>query len=147
MRLDQVQPLQRRVVAGIVEVLLPSAPALSAEARVRVSAAATRFVVLEIDGIPTFLRVPYLVAILGFQLVALLRYGTVFTRLSPERQRDYVALWTDSPIGVMRDFLKLIRGCSLLAYFDHPEVRFLLEQGRHSKSRAVRQEMRMEAGK
>jgi hypothetical protein len=134
MRLDRVLPLQRRVLAGIVDTLLPSAPALQPEARTRVAAAATRFVVVEVESIPTFLRLPYLLAIVGFQLVSLLRYGLPFTRLSAEKQRAYVALWTDSPIGVMRDFLKLIRGCSLLAYFDHPEVRFLLEQGRQTAS-------------
>jgi hypothetical protein len=130
MRLDRVLPFQRRVLAGIVDTLLPPAPALDDEARRRVSAAATRFVVIEVESIPTFLRLPYLFAILGFQLLAVARYARPFTALPVEKQNAYVRLWTNSPIGVMRDFLKLIRGCSLLAYFDHPEVRSLLQQGR-----------------
>ena len=138
MRLDQVRPLQRRVLAGIVDTILPPAPALQPEARKRVAAAATRFVVIEVESIPTFLRLPYLFAILGFQLLSVARYGVAFTGLPAEKQNAYVGLWTNSPIGVMRDFLKLIRGCSLLAYFDHPEVRYLLEQDRQTRHAEVR---------
>ena len=138
MRLDRVRPGQRRTVAAIVDRLLPSAPQLPAEARRRVAEASTRFVVVEIESIPPFLRLPYLLAVVGFEWVAVLRYGRPFSRLAAEAQRAYLALWSDFPIGTPRDFVKLIRGCALLAYFDHPEVRAALERGRRAADEPVR---------
>lgn len=138
MKLDRLSRGQRRTVAAIVDRLLPSAPELAAEARRRVAEASTRFVAVEIESIPRFLRVPYLLAVLGFEWLALLRYGRPFSRLAAERQRAYLALWSDFPIGPPRDFVKLIRGCALLAYFDHPEVRAALERDRHAADEPVR---------
>lgn len=138
MRFDRIRPGQRRTVAAIVGQLLPSAPELPEDARRRVVEASTRFVVVEIESIPRFLRVPYLLAVVGFEWLALLRYGRPFSRLAAERQRLYLSLWSDFPIGPPRDFVKLIRGCSLLAYFDHPEVRAALERGRHAPEEPVR---------
>lgn len=138
MRFDRVRPGQRRTVAAVVERLLPAAPQLPAEARRRVAEASTRFVVVEIESIPRFLRLPYLLACVGFEWLAVLRYGRPFSRLSLEAQQSYLSLWSDFPVGPPRDFVKLIRGCALLAYFDHPEVRAALERERRAVDEPVR---------
>ena len=57
----------------------------------------------------------------------MLRFGRRFVALDAERRAAYVALWSDSPIGAMRNFVKLIRGCALLAYYDHPALLEALE--------------------
>lgn len=90
----------------------------------------TRFVALQVENIPAYLRLPYLLAITGFQWLPLLRWGRPFTHLPEKAQRDYLKLWSDGPVGVTRDFVRLIRGCALLAYFDHPQTRLALEPGR-----------------
>jgi hypothetical protein len=121
-RIGRVPQGSRRVVAAVVELLLPPFPALEAQVRVAVVGEATRFAIAQIENIPTFLRLPYLLAITGFQWLAVLRFGRPFLRLPRPRQDAYLALWSDSPIAPMRDFVRLIRGCVVLAYFDHPEV-------------------------
>jgi hypothetical protein len=82
-----------------------------------------RFVALQVENIPTYLRVPYLVAVAGFQWLPVLRFGRRFLSLPLESQRSYLALWSESPLAPMRDFIRLIRNCALLAYYDHPDVR------------------------
>ena len=130
MRLARVLPMQRRVLAAVVDRLLPPAPVLSTEVRARVAGEATRFVVMEVESIPKFIRLPYLTAILVFDWLAVLRYARRYTRLPSESQQAYLSFWSNSPIGPFRDFVKLIRGCALLAYFDHPEVRGALDRER-----------------
>ena len=128
--LDRVLAPQRRVVAAIVERLLPPAPTLAPEIRQMVAAHATRFVVIEIESIPRFLRAPYLAAIFVFEWLAAARYLRPYTRLGVEAQQAYLDFWSNNPLGPLRDFVKLIRGCALLAYFDHPAVRGALDRER-----------------
>jgi hypothetical protein len=121
------------VLARIVELLVPATPGLEPADRRPVRAEATRFVVAQIESIPTFLRVPYLAAIVAFDVVAVARYGRTFLRLDEPRQHAYLALWTNSPIAQMRDFVKPIRSCALLAHFDHATVRAALESARDER--------------
>lgn len=144
-KIGRVPQGSRRVVAAIVELLLPPFPALEAQARLGVVGEATRFAIAQIENIPTFLRLPYLLAITGFQWLAVLRYGRPFLRLSRPRQDAYLALWSDSPIAPMRDFVRLIRGCVVLAYFDHPEVARALRAERGADARGAEQTRRVAA--
>ena len=76
----------------------------------------------QITGMPPYLRWPYQLAITAFDLLPLLRFGSRFVELDRKQRSSYLAVWTDAPIAVMRDFVKLVRNCALLAYFDHPMV-------------------------
>ncbi len=114
---------QRQLVAKIVGLVLPERPALSAPERERVHSAVSGFVASQIEALPTFLALPYRVALLAFQLLSTLRYGRRFDGLNEASQAAYLALWSDGPVAPARDFTKLIRSCALLAYFDHPDVR------------------------
>lgn len=131
MNVGHLSETQERVLAGIAALLAPEQPRLDGATQSRVSRYVTRFVALQVENIPTYLRVPYLVAITGFQWLPVLRYGRRFLDLPVEAQRNYLALWSDGPLGPMRDFVRLVRGCALLAYYDHPDVRAALEAGRH----------------
>lgn len=116
------------IVTAIVADLLPSHPALDAGERAAVAADAVAFVVAQVRGLPEFLRLPYGAAAFAFDGLAILRWGRTFRGLDGARRRAYVALWTGSPLGATRNFLKLIRSCTLLAYYDHPIVRARLER-------------------
>ncbi len=109
-------------VAGIVDCLIPSFPRLDAGTRAAIMADVTRFVGSQISALPEFLRVPYELALTAFELLPVLRWGRPFGALAPERRAAYVALWSDARIGAMRNFVKLVRGCALLAYYDHPDL-------------------------
>ncbi len=111
-----------RVLSEIVRLLVPSYPKVDPAVKARVHADVTAFVVSQIEAMPSFLRLPYKLALITFNLLPLFWRGRPFVALPAAAQTAYVALWSDGPIGAMRDFVKLIRSCALLAYFDHPEV-------------------------
>jgi len=145
MKIDRVLPSQRRVLAAVVDLLLPPSPELEAQTRRRVAEDATRFVVVEVESMPKFLRMPYLLAIVAFQWSAMARYARPCSRLASEQRQAYLSLWSHSRVGPLRDFVKLIRSCALLAYFDHPEVRAVLERGRAAHLAAHEERLRMVA--
>jgi len=129
---------ERRSIAtvrDIVTTMMPSYPELGRDARDQISSALTRYVTNQIAAMPTFLRIPYSVALLAFELLPLARYGRRFGRLQPDARAAYVAWWSDSPVSAMRDFVKLIRSTSLLVFFDHPLVRAQLDRERRTGSR------------
>jgi hypothetical protein len=115
-------PRRERTVAGIVACLAPPVPALDAAARAAVLADVTRFVSAQILALPDFLRIPYQLALVGFDWLAVLRWGRPFCALDDERRAAWVALWSDTRLALPRSFLRLIRGCALLAWYDHPAL-------------------------
>ena len=80
------------------------------------------FVEEQVRGMPAHLRLPYRAALWAFQWMALRQYGRPYTLLDPVKQRDYISVWIHSTVGFKRDFIKLMRSCALLQYYDHPEV-------------------------
>jgi hypothetical protein len=123
----------RRVVSEIVRLLTPRYPALDAESQAHVHGEVVRFVSAQIGALPDFLRGPYLLAIRMFDLLPLVRYGRRFVALREDAKAAYLALWSEGKLPPMRNFVKLIRGCALLAYFDHPIVTRALEAERASR--------------
>ena len=106
----------------MVQLIVPSYPDLGESERSQVHVAVTDFVASQIDGLPVHLGVPYRWALTAFEWLGVLRFGTRFSDLDPSAQEAYLKLWSEFPIGPPRDFVKLIRSCALLAYFDHPLV-------------------------
>ena len=110
----------------MVERLVSSYPEVAASKRNVVLTDVTRYVTSQIRSMPGFLRLPYRLALAAFNLLPILRYARTFVGLDPATQDAYLALWSDGPLASMRDFVKLIRSCALLAYFDHPLVMKML---------------------
>lgn len=115
--------VHRRVVTEIVAEVVPAYPELDHATRVRVCADVTDFVESQISALPPFLRVPYQLAIGAFQLLPVLRYGRTFGGLGTEARQRCLAFWSAGTLPFTAEFTKVIRSCSLLAYFDHPDVR------------------------
>ena len=123
-------PLSRTrtsVVAGIIGAIAPVYPDLEEAVRLSVHQDVTRYVTSQIQSMPSFLRLPYKLALTVFNWLAIVPYRRRFIHLPLAVQISYLAKWSDGPIGVTRDFVKLIRSCALLAYFDHPLVTQQLE--------------------
>jgi hypothetical protein len=118
------------VVGEIINVLLPGYPVLDTAGRAAVEGDVTRYVASQIESMPGFLRLPYKLALFGFELLPLLRRGKRFGRLRDADRARYLAFWNDAPLAPMRDFVKLIRSSALLVYFDHPAVMQCLERER-----------------
>src|SRR5262245_43507470 len=125
--MSHLSALERRTVASIVALVIPEFPRLEAPVHARVHDDVCRYVLEQIGSMAAFLAGPYRMAILGFEALPVFRYGRTFHALSRPRQHTYLSLWSAAPLGAMRDFVKLIRSCALLAYFDHPDVRRALE--------------------
>ncbi len=121
---------QRAVLRDIVILIIPAYPDLDAATRATVENDVTRYVASQIQQMPRFLRLPYKLAVVTFNWLALWRYARPFRRLPAELQSTYLALWSDAPLGAFRDFVKLIRSSALLVYFDHPLVLQRLEAER-----------------
>ena len=116
------------IITAIVTDLLPSHPALDLVDRRTVAADVVAFVASQVQRLPDFLRVPYGVALFAFEGLPILRWGRPFRALDGRRRHAYLVLWTASNLGAPRNFIKLLRSCTLLAYYDHPTVRARLEE-------------------
>ena len=122
-----MNPMVARPVAQMVRGLLPETPALLPEVRTGVEEDVVDFVVAQLSGMPTHVRIPYSAVVVVFDLLAIFRYGRRFAALSQERRRQYVESWAASSIPLVRDIVKPVRSCALLQYFDHPHVLEQLE--------------------
>lgn len=116
-----------RLLQQIVRALLPSEPELGPQAGRKVEEAVVTFVAAQISSLPHFIRIPYSFALLGFDWLAVARYGRRYARLDELQRRRYLGAWERSPLSLCRDFVKLLRSCTLLAYLDHPLVARQLE--------------------
>ena len=119
-----------RIVSEIVRLLTPSYPPLDDRSRSEVHREVVRFTTAQIAALPDFLRAPYGIAIHVFDLLPLVRRRRRFVSLPADTRVAYLDAWTESRLAPFRNFVKLIRGCALLAYFDHPLVRAALEADR-----------------
>jgi len=111
-----------KTLQAVVTVILPRYPDLDPGVRVAVEQDVARYVARQIGSMPSFLRIPYRLALLAFEWLPLLFYGRPFRALPAARSARYLAWWNDAPILAMRDFVRLIRSSALLVYFDHPAV-------------------------
>ena len=116
-------------MAEIIRLIVPAYPDLEETERARIHSAVMAFVASQIESLPAHLSGPYRLAITLFGLLPLLRFGKRFALLDETVKEAYLSSWSDGPVGPTRDFVKLIRGCALLAYFDHPDVRRHLPAG------------------
>ena len=109
--------------------LYPKEPLLTPEEKAQVEEKVVSYLAGQILAMPVYLKVPYMLALHLFNYLSCFRFGLPFTVIDQEKQGKYVSFWSRSPIGLMRDFIKLIRSCVLLAYLDHPLVLQELELG------------------
>lgn len=109
-------------LAALTTTLLPPWPDLPGPLRGEVEADVVDYVRRQIRRMPLFLRLPWTAVLLVFAAGAVVRYGRPFASLSSGRRRAWVSLWAESPLVPMRDFVRMVRSCALLAWFDHPVV-------------------------
>jgi hypothetical protein len=73
-------------------------------------------------------RLPYIMVLRAFDWLACRQYAQRFSRLDPAKRKDYLSVWIHSTVGFKRDFIKLIRSCALLRFYDHPEIMASMEE-------------------
>jgi hypothetical protein len=114
--------LNKALLVSMARLLYPKEPVLTREGMVIVEEDVMRYLTGQILAMPAYLKVPYVLALHGFNCLSLFRFGLPFTHMRRSQQLRYIRFWSASPIGLMRDFIKLIRSCVLLSYLDHPLV-------------------------
>lgn len=107
--------------------LLPPWPALPPERRATVERDVVDYVRHQVVRMPLYLRLPFRLVLSAFACSAWFYNGRAFIVLSPSRKRRVVNRWAQSRVIPMRDFIKMVRSCALLAWFDHDVVRGRLE--------------------
>jgi hypothetical protein len=130
--------LNHKLLVFMARALYPKEPLLTPEEKVQVEEEVVRYLAGQILAMPSYLKVPYSLALHGFNYLACLRYALPFTLIGADQQARYVRFWSRSPIGLMRDFVKLIRSVVLLSYLDHPLVLQELESGISKGSQKAR---------
>jgi hypothetical protein len=109
------------IAAAVRAILARTAPPATASRDV-VEADVATLVAQQIAAMPTFLRLPYRAGLTCFDALPLLRWGRRFRDLDPPRRDAWITAWDESRIGATHSFVKLIRSCTLLAWFDDPRV-------------------------
>ena len=109
--------------------MYPKEPRLTPEENAQVEEEVVNYLAGQILAMPSYLKMPYGLALHILNYLSCLRFGLPFTFVYQEKQAKYVRFWSRSPIGLMRDFIKLIRSVVLLSYLDHPLVLRELELG------------------
>jgi hypothetical protein len=125
----------REVLALTIDVLLPDHPSLDAATSRMVRNDVVSFVVGQVEGLPSFLKLPCLLTVTAFDLTPIFRKGRPFRRLDVAARARTFAAWDTSPLAPKRNYTKLIRSCALLAYYDHPAVLDALHAEQISVSR------------
>lgn len=111
-------------ISQIIELLIPeSFPAMEADRKARFVEDSARDLLEIVDRMPSHLRIGFGIALLLFTFSSIPVNGRLFGGLSRDKQQIHLAAWTDSRLGLMRDFMKLIRNLALFHFYDHPEMR------------------------
>jgi hypothetical protein len=117
------------LAAEIVASFLPRRPALPAAERAAVEDEVTRAVVAQLGAMPPGLRLAVRAALAAFDVLPVLRWGRTFRRLDTDRRQAWIRTWDEGGVGPMPALVKLLRACSLFAWFDHPRVTAALAAG------------------
>ena len=114
--------ISHRLVAKIVSALLPKYPVIKSDERKKIEEDVIDFVYGQIEALPVYLQIAYKIILYKFNFYSLFLYGNIFSNLSESKKINYLKLWSESPIRQMRDFIKLIKSCTFLQYYDHPVI-------------------------
>jgi hypothetical protein len=110
------------VLIAMARPLLPAHPRLTDSERIRVEADLAGHLRAQVRSMPTHLRAPIVLALLGFDSLPRLRWLRSFRALPPDRQARVIEGFARSPIPQLRDLVKLVRSIALFAYLDHQVV-------------------------
>ena len=111
-----------RFEEALVETLLPLED-VAPEDRPAVVAQVASFVRSQLEALPGALRVLMSTGFWGFRLATRLRFLVGYTALPLPTRRRWVEQWAYGSLGLGRQLFRAVRSTSLVAYYEHPEVR------------------------
>ena len=81
-----------------------------------------RFVLEQLDRMPSFLAVPTRAATMAFGASRLLMEGSLFHRRESQRRRIQVEIWRRSRLGPCQDLMKFYSSLVVLALYSRPQA-------------------------
>jgi choline dehydrogenase-like flavoprotein len=122
------------VVSALVHAILDELPlSVTHGDRNRVTA----FIVAQHARMPDFLRMPFLILTLGFDVSGWLFFGRSFRNQTRAQRRAQIGWWKASPLGVCRDFIRFFESLATVGWTDPslPSIRFTATLERTPKRR------------
>lgn len=93
-------------VSALCYTLLEEGRSGGGQRRARELNETVRFVLEQSGRMPDFLRVPFRILTVAFNIQAFMKTGVLFHRQEPELRAVHAAAWKHSRISVRRDFIR-----------------------------------------
>ena len=112
-----------KIVFSITETVIPSSINISSRERKDIIRETSEFNMSRINGMAMFLRVPIKIFLLLFNLISILTIKKLFSSTSYSYRLKHIEQIKKIEILPLGDLIKLLRGLSLLNYYDNRLVR------------------------
>ena len=109
-----MNPLIQPVIAALAESFLPEGTAANPGST---AAKVVGFLQCKLRDMPGYLSTPIIMMTLMFDLFGIVLAGRPFRSMTPAQRARQVRLWKNSPISVLRDFIRFYESLSLFAYY------------------------------
>lgn len=93
----------------------------------KVTATVSEYVHGQLECLPIHLRIVFNLGMLGFRLVVRARHLRGFSRLPLDQRREIVNSWAYGRVALARQLFRVVRSTSLLAFYEIPEVKAVLD--------------------
>ena len=124
-----------KIVFSITETVIPSSINISSRERKDIIRETSEFNMSRINGMAMFLRVPIKIFLLLFNLISILTIKKLFSSTSYSYRLKHIEQIKKIEILPLGDLIKLLRGLSLLNYYDNRLVRKSIDYEQNTPSR------------
>ena len=123
-----------KIVFSITETVIPSSKNISTKERKNIIRETSEFNMSRINGMAIFLRVPIKFILYLFNLISILTIKKLFSLTSNSYRLKHIEKIKNIEILPLGDLIKLLRGLSLLKFYDNQLVRKSIDYEQNTPS-------------
>ena len=123
-----------KIVFSITETVIPSSKNISTKERKSIIRETSEFNMSRINGMAIFLRVPIKFILYLFNLISILTIKKLFSLTSNSYRLKHIEKIKNIEILPLGDLIKLLRGLSLLKFYDNQLVRKSIDYEQNTPS-------------
>ena len=123
-----------KIVFSITETVIPSSKNISTKERKNIIRETSEFNISRINGMAIFLRVPIKFILYLFNLISILTIKKLFSLTSNSYRLKHIEKIKNIEILPLGDLIKLLRGLSLLKFYDNQLVRKSIDYEQNTPS-------------
>ena len=123
-----------KIVFSITETVIPSSKNISTKERKNIIRETSEFNMSRINGMAIFLRVPIKFILYLFNLISILTIKKLFSLTSNSYRLKHIEKIKNIEILPLGDLIKLLRGLSLLNFYDNQLVRKSIDYEQNTPS-------------